>query len=195
MWFQPFPEAPFWTRYSYYHDKPGFVLQTTTLWGSENQMIFWFCWVDKTSVAFTSFGSNSSRVRVNRSVILAIDNFSFCWNLELSLQSRDGRSVFCDGSNNCRPQKLVETTSMPEKRKEVTWKSDKDRAFAFSQQVLLETPFCFCNHPTSPSFATHLIPLSFFAWSIRRYGAIAAETYLTVRKNQPWTHPGGLIRG
>ncbi|KAF8042812.1 hypothetical protein BT93_A1209 [Corymbia citriodora subsp. variegata] len=56
-------------------------------------------------------------------------------SLDIKRPSRDGRSVSCDRSNYRRPHNLAETKPMSEKRKEVTWKSEKDLAFAFSQQI------------------------------------------------------------
>ncbi|KAI6697741.1 hypothetical protein NL676_017860 [Syzygium grande] len=65
--------------------------------------------------------------------------FSSFWSsidsLDLELAPRDGRSVSRDRNNYRLPHKLAETKSMSEKRKEVTRKSEKGLAFAFSQQI------------------------------------------------------------
>ncbi|XP_056159574.1 protein IQ-DOMAIN 18-like isoform X2 [Syzygium oleosum] len=65
--------------------------------------------------------------------------FSSFWSsidsLDLKLASRDGRSASCDRNNYRLMHKLAETKSMSEKRKEVTWKSERDLASAFSQQI------------------------------------------------------------
>ncbi|XP_030532365.1 protein IQ-DOMAIN 18-like isoform X2 [Rhodamnia argentea] len=65
--------------------------------------------------------------------------FSSFWSsidsIDIKLAPRDGRSVSWDRSNYRRPHELAENKSAPEKRKKVTWKCEKDLAFAFSQQI------------------------------------------------------------